>query len=1028
MTDSRTRCTKDINEIQMKMKSNRYPIKTVSLFCAFLFCRCLLFAIPGYLGAAQNLSSSVTAKYTDWKHSKPLFILTTPEGADLPATAVVKDFPLLVRLHKGIFDFSQATSDGSDLRFSNSRGEPLSYQIEQWNPVLDKASIWIRIPEIHGNSRQEIRMYWGNSKALSESKGSAVFHSENGYVAVFHMNEGTKEETGNLNPQDTGTLATSGMIGGARHFSGGKGIFCGDKIKEFPSGSSSSTTQAWFRSTVSNARVFGWGNEAPQGKVIMNYRSPPHARMECYFSGADVAGETPIPKGEWVHVLNTYQKGESKLYVNGILDGITKTDSAPLKILTPSRMWIGGWYDVYDFEGDVDEVRLSNVVRSPEWAKLEYENQKVLQTLVGHPVRMGESFAIFPEQANVNEGETITFSANANGARKIYWILKRGDKEEIVGIDDFQYTFATGRVDGDQKFTLRIKAVYPTEIKTRDIPILIKEYLPEPIFTLKAPAKWNGRDEIEVETMVSNHANMSSKGVGKLDYQWATSGLAIIREISPGKLILKRSQNSGDLFITASVANGGAPVNKIIRIPVSEPEKDPWVARVPSGDEKPVNNQFFARGGDDKGTLYYKGKLSKNADEVFLKLYTDGVLTQSETQKPAADGAYFFGVKLNAGLVKYKVEFGTRIGNKESVHATADNLVCGDAYLIEGQSNAVSTDWGNQGNEFSSDWIRSFGSMNGDIAKAWGNAVRRKGENWEIGYWGMDLARHLLESQKVPICIINGAVGGTRIDQHLPNPNDRTDKNTIYGRHLNRIRHAGLTHGIRGVLWHQGEADQGADGPDGGFGCETYTKYFEEMSAAWKKDMPNIQHYYLFQIWPNACSQGGTRHSDQLREYQRLLPRQYSRMSVMSTLGIKPEGPCHYPAAGYERMAQLIAPLVEQGNYGKTFKTPISAPDLKKVTIANDQKEEILLEFDQQMTWDDKSSDQIFLNGNPGKVKSGKASGNTIRLFLAPGTDPKTITYIVDKNWNPNHLIYGANDIAALTFYGVQVQKMEIKK
>jgi hypothetical protein len=1012
----------------MKRNSLRFNVYKLSFLYVLLFVHYILLANPGYLVASQNVSGSVAGNYTDWKHSKPLFILTTPEGADLPATAVEKDFPLLVRLHKGIFNFKQAKSDGADLRFSNSRGDPLSYQIEQWDPNLDRASIWVRIPEIHGNSRQEIRMYWGNSKASSESNGSAVFRRENGYVAVFHMNDGSKEETGNLNPQDTGTLVTGGMVGGARHFPGGKGIFCGDKIKEFPTGSSSSTTQAWFRSTVSNARVFGWGNEAPQGKVIMNYRSPPHARMECYFSGADVAGKTAIPKGEWVHVLHTYEKGDSKLYVNGILDGISKTDSAPLKIKTPSRMWIGGWYDVYDFEGDVDEVRLSNVVRSPEWAKLEYENQKVLQTLVGHPVEMGESFAIFPEQANVKEGESITFSAKANGAHKIYWILKRGDKEEIVGTDDFQYTFATGRVEGDKKVALRIKAVYPKEIKIRDIPIVIKEYLPEPILNLKAPVKWNGRDEIEVESMVSNHDQMISKGVGKLEYQWATSGLAVIREISPGKLILKRSQNSGELFITATVANGGAKVTKTIRILVSEPEKDPWIARVPSSDEKPVNNQFFAREGDGKGTLHYNGKLSNHADEVFLKLYTDGVLTQSESQKPAADGAYSFRVKLNGGLVKYKVEFTTRIGNMESVHATADNLVCGDAYLIEGQSNAVSTDWGNQENEFSSDWIRSFGSMNGDTTKGWGNAVRRKGDNWEIGYWGMDLARHLLESQKVPICIINGAVGGTRIDQHLPNPNDRTEKNTIYGRYLNRIRHAGLTHGIRGVLWHQGEADQGADGPDGGYGCETYTKYFEEMSGAWKKDMPNIQHYYLFQIWPNACSQGGNRHSDQLREYQRLLPRQYSRMSVMSTLGIKPEGPCHYPAEGYERMAQLIAPLVEQGNYGKTFKTPISAPNLKKVTIANDQEEEILLEFDQQMTWDDKSSDQIFLNGNPGKVKSGKASGNTIRLFLAPGTDPKTITYIVDKNWNPNHLIYGANEIAALTFYGVEVQKMKSKK
>jgi hypothetical protein len=47
---------------------------------------------------------------------------------------------------------------------------------------------------------------------------------------------------------------------------------------------------------------------------------------------------------------------------------------------------------------------------------------------------------------------------------------------------------------------------------------------------------------------------------------------------------------------------------------------------------------------------------------------------------------------------------------------------------------------------------------------------------------------------------------------------------------------------------------------------------------------------------------------------------------------------------------------------------------------------------------------------------------------LAPGTDPKTITYIVDKNWNPSHLIFGANEIAALTFYGVEVQKLKSKK
>ncbi len=86
---------------------------------------------------------------------------------------------------------------------------------------------------------------------------------------------------------------------------------------------------------------------------------------------------------------------------------------------------------------------------------------------------------------------------------------------------------------------------------------------------------------------------------------------------------------------------------------------------------------------------------------------------------------------------------------------------------------------------------------------------------------------------------------------------------------------ARLTHGIRSVLWHQGEADQGFDGPDNCYGCEMYQRYWLDLTAAWKQDYPNIRNYYLYQIWPNACSQGGNRHSDKLRDVQRRLSRQF---------------------------------------------------------------------------------------------------------------------------------------------------------
>lgn len=274
--------------------------------------------------------------------------------------------------------------------------------------------------------------------------------------------------------------------------------------------------------------------------------------------------------------------------------------------------------------------------------------------------------------------------------------------------------------------------------------------------------------------------------------------------------------------------------------------------RTPAKEEKPEYGQFFARDDKNEGTLFYNGTLTQPAETVFLKLYADEKLINTVDQKPKADRSYALAVKLRAGLIKYKVELITRTGTSETLLHTVANLVCGDAYLIDGQSNAEATDVGKEDPPYTSDWIRSYGSMAGDPngarLKRWGNAVvrDRQGAKAQIGYWGMELAKRLVENQKMPICIINGAVGGSRIDQHQRNPTDPTDAKTIYGRLVWRVQQARLTHGIRGVLWHQGENDQGADGPTGGYGWETYTQYFIDMAAAWKKKLP--QHQALLHV------------------------------------------------------------------------------------------------------------------------------------------------------------------------------------
>ena len=966
-------------------------------------------------------------QYSGWKYSGSVFIITTPEGANLPSSVVEKDFPLLVRLHKDFFNFSQAKPDGADIRFSTSSGEPLAYQIEDWDAARGVASIWVRIPVIKGNERQEIKLYWGKDDAKSESNGAAVFNESNGYLSVWHMGDTVKDEVGSLESKDVNTTLTTGVIGKARHLAGRQGIFGGEKITNYPTGSNPHSTEAWFRAEKVNGTVIGWGNEHAQGKVVMNFHSPPHVRMDCFFSGADVATTNRVPLNEWVHVMHTYQKGDSRLYVNGVLAGISTSQGAPLAIKTPARLWIGGWYHNYNFIGDIDEVRVSKVARSADWARLQFENQKPQQTLVGLVVQPGNTFGVSQEKITVPEGQSVTITAQAGGAQKIYWVLKRDGREEIVATDRLAFTFDAGRVSGDSTATLQFKAVYPDTVKTKDISITIKEAIPDPVFSLKAPQNWDGRQTIEVVPQISNLNEMKAKGAADLKIEWSAGPFAVIKEIAPGRLILKRAQNSGKLIVTATISNGGTPISQTATITVREPKYDPWIERVPDPDEKPEDGQFYARNDKDEGLLYYNGKLDEDADMVFLKLYADDKLIKTERVKPGADKRYAFTMKLKPGLIKYKVEFGTITGGKETVRHTVTNIVCGDAYIINGQSNALATDTSEQAPAETNEWIRSYGSPDNNPAAGnvnlWCNPVwkARKGEKAELGYWGMELAKRLVESQKIPICIINGAVGGTRIDQHQRNPENPEDLNTIYGRLLWRVRHAKLTHGIRAIIWHQGENDQGADGPTGKYGWETYQQYFIELAAGWKTDYPNVRHYYIFQIWPKACAMGVNGSDNMLREVQRTLPSLFSNMSIMSTVGIKPPGGCHYPLAGWAEFARLLQPLIERDFYGKTFSQSITPPNLVKASYTDERRDAIALEFDQPVVWTDALASQFYLDGESGKVVSGAVNGNVLTLKLASPVTAQRITYLDSKSWSPTNLLYGVNGIAALTFCNVPI-------
>ena len=981
------------------------------------------YTVTAQNGTTQVYSVSVQS-YETWTNSASFFILTTPEGANIASGTAETNFPVLLRLNGSNFTFAQAQSDGRDIRFTTLAGTPLSYQIEQWDAAAGTAAVWIKIPSISANARQEIKMYWGKAGVATESSGLNVFNAANGYVSVMHLNETVADSVGTLTPTNVGTTVTNSLIGKGRTFVAGNGVNCGDNLTTLPSGNVAHSTGVWFRSASSGFDIFDWGREDAGKKVQIRLVSPPQINIDGNFAG--VNSNTILSTSQWHYVVNTYSSGTSRIYIDGQLDA---SNGANVDIVPPSIMRLGGWYNTYRFVGEMDEARLSKVARSANWIKMEYENQRAQQTLVGHLMQTGNTLAVTPASATLLEGTSTTLTSQAGGAQKVYWIEKRNGVDTILATDTFSLPVSAGRVTGTQNYIIQFKAMYAGVAQTVDVPITITEDLPDPVFTLTGPSTWDGRQTIMVTPNISNLATLQAKGVANLTYNWSVCGVAAAKTFTPGTptvpgvITFTRAQGSGLMTVTLVLNNGGSLTTATKTITVTEPATDPYVARTPDANEIPVAGQFYARDNSGMGKIYYNGTQSGNPDAVFLKVYaTDGgdVLYATHRQSLVA-GKYAFTAPIAPGRVTYKVTYGTTTGGNDTVLNTVTNLVCGDAYLFEGQSNALAVD-SLPANAGTDPWIRTYGNNGG----GWGNAVRN-GTQWTVGYFAYDLALSLTTAHNMPICIINGAVGGTRIDQHQANPANHADPGSsysIYASHYNRVVGAKLTHGIRGVFWHQGESNSGADAPTGDFDYKSYQDYFVDMSAAWKQDYPNLERYIVFQVMPKPCSLGPK--GDQLREVQRTLPLLYSKMDILTTLGVPGYIGCHFTAVGYENVADRTLPLAQQRYYGVVSPAPVTAPVLQRAYFTTSARTAIALVFDQAMSWSSFSQPNYYLDDVGGKVTSGSESGNVVTLQLNSAVAATTtLDYLNDNNWNFNEstssLLYGANAIPALTFADVPI-------
>jgi hypothetical protein len=330
-----------------------------------------------------------TQAFSAWSYSTRIGFNTTATGANV-ANAVA-NFPLLVRLDANNFDFTQAKSDGSDLRFTDPDGSLLSHEMERWDAANKKAELWVRVPQVDGNSdRDYITLYWGNNAATAVSNGEAVFDTTLGYEAVWHMNTGRTDATANgLNLNDVGgSLQDTGAISEGRSLNGTSTNLTRASAAALNM-TSAITLSAWIKPLDwigGNRRILQKGATDNQYRL---YRTGSVLSFHLFGLSSGATLNTPsLPSlGQWHLVTATYNGSASKIYFDGVE---VATQAASGSIGTSSDgmdvgMKYGGGTATDRFLGTLDETVIASTALSADHVKLAYESQKPGSVFLAFP-------------------------------------------------------------------------------------------------------------------------------------------------------------------------------------------------------------------------------------------------------------------------------------------------------------------------------------------------------------------------------------------------------------------------------------------------------------------------------------------------------------------------------------------------------------------------------------------------------------------------------------------------------------------
>ena len=317
-----------------------------------------------------------------WQYRKQITIHHTEVGDDLI------DFTILVSTTDP--DLIKAQADGSDILFMSGPGAATKWrhELERFDQSTGELTAWVKIPALSSSEDTTFYLYYGNPTCVNQEYPQKAWNDQ--YLAVWHMNDATSStiKDSTVNGYDATKKAASqpaqwsGKVGKGQRFNLSADLWEYITVNDQDALSMSGdfTLSAWIDPfTDGNMKVAGKHQEISgdyYGYAI-NWNVGPSSKMSLRVDGGGYgyqyiyANEQRSPN-TWYYLTGARQAGTNKLFV----DGVQQTASGTQSLANSDYPFcIGAWRTnaaSANFFGIIDEVRVSNVYRSPGWIQTEY--------------------------------------------------------------------------------------------------------------------------------------------------------------------------------------------------------------------------------------------------------------------------------------------------------------------------------------------------------------------------------------------------------------------------------------------------------------------------------------------------------------------------------------------------------------------------------------------------------------------------------------------------------------------------------